>query len=171
MGSPSRRSFLTRLSTLAGLSIAALLSIPGAAYVLDPLLRKNRNASKWRKVATVDVLNETPLSLPVWGQLHDAWTKSDLSRLGTVWLRRTDKGRVHALSAECPHLGCQISFDSKKKLYACPCHESDFDLSGNALSGPAPRPMDELEARIVDGDVEVRFKRFRLQTTEKIELS
>ena len=96
------------------------------------------------------------------GEQVDAWTKADNVRLGMVWLRK--KGdKVLALNAECPHLGCKVGYDAEKKHFACPCHESAFSLDGERLGGPAPRAMDPLESRLVGGQVEVRFVRFRAQ--------
>ena len=47
------------------------------------------------------------------------------------------EGRIRAVSAICPHLGCTVG--TKAEGYHCPCHGSKFDPQGNVLSGPAPR--------------------------------
>jgi hypothetical protein len=43
-------------------------------------------------------------------------------------------------------------------------------MDGEVLGGPAPRGMDELETRVDNGHVEVRFVRFRAQIKERIEI-
>ena len=48
---------------------------------------------------------------------------------------------VYALSAVCTHLGCITRFLSDQGVIACPCHGSRFDLEGNVVEGPAPRPL------------------------------
>jgi len=52
---------------------------------------------------------------------------------------------VYALSAVCTHLGCITRFLSDQGAIACPCHGSRFDLEGNVVEGPAPRPLPWLE--------------------------
>ena len=54
-------------------------------------------------------------------------------------------GGVYALSAVCTHLGCIARFKSDEKVIACPCHGSRFDLEGNVIHGPAPRPLPWLD--------------------------
>ncbi len=46
-----------------------------------------------------------------------------------------------ALSTVCTHLGCITRYQPDEKLIACPCHGSRFDLDGEVLAGPAPRPL------------------------------
>ncbi len=57
-------------------------------------------------------------------------------------------GGVYALSAVCTHLGCITRFLSDEKCIACPCHGSRFDLEGNVIHGPAPRPLPWLEMQV-----------------------
>ena len=54
---------------------------------------------------------------------------------------------VYAMSAVCTHLGCITRFLSDENLIACPCHGSRFDLEGNVVHGPAPRPLPWIEVR------------------------
>jgi nitrite reductase/ring-hydroxylating ferredoxin subunit len=168
--SKSRRSLLTALIGLGSAYIAAVLAKPGLDYVLDPLLRATGKKGRWLKVAKLDALSdEHPLAVPVLGEQVDAWTRAPNVRLGMVWLRR--KGdQVMALNAECPHLGCKVAYDPSSKHFACPCHESAFSPQGERLSGPAPRGMDPLQSRVVDGEVQVRFVRFRAQVKERVEV-
>jgi cytochrome b6-f complex iron-sulfur subunit len=73
---------------------------------------------------------------------------------GTVRFNREQKayiiggsGGVYALTAVCTHLGCITRFRSDENVIACPCHGSRFDLEGNVVHGPAPRPLPWLEVR------------------------
>jgi len=167
----SRRGVLVGLIAVGSLAIGAVLGLPGVSYVLDPLLRRAQGKGGWRKVAPLSRLSkEHPVTVPVLGEQTDAWTRAPERKLGAVWLRVIDDTHVQALSAECPHLGCKVGYEAHHKQFACPCHESAFDQDGAVKSGPAPRAMDTLEARVVDGDVEVRFVRFRAQVKERIEI-
>jgi cytochrome b6-f complex iron-sulfur subunit len=71
---------------------------------------------------------------------------------GTVRFNREQRayvigggGGVFALSAVCTHLGCITRYLSDERAIACPCHGSRFDLEGNVVHGPAPRPLPWLE--------------------------
>ena len=41
-----------------------------------------------------------------------------------------------ALSSTCPHLGCQVRWESQNDRFFCPCHNGVFDPSGVAIGGP-----------------------------------
>jgi Rieske Fe-S protein len=161
---------LTLLTGLGSAAIGVLVAVPAVAYVIDPLLRATGRKGRWVKVASLQSVGEEhPLSVPVLGEQVDAWTRSENVRLGMVWLRR--KGdKVTALNAECPHLGCKVGYDREQKKFACPCHESAFSPEGERLAGPSPRALDPLETRVVDGQVEVRFVRYRAQVAERVEV-
>ena len=55
---------------------------------------------------------------------------------------KDERGRVHALSATCTHLGCQVAFNAAERSWDCPCHGSRFDIDGAVLEGPATRPLE-----------------------------
>lgn len=50
------------------------------------------------------------------------------------------KQHIKVLSSHCTHLGCTINKVENGRLI-CPCHGSEFDLAGNAVKGPAYRPL------------------------------
>ncbi len=50
------------------------------------------------------------------------------------------KQHVKVFSSHCTHLGCIINKVENGKLI-CPCHGSEFDLNGNAVKGPAYKPL------------------------------
>ena len=85
--------------------------------------------------------------------------------LGAIWVIREGE-KIRAMSASCPHLGCGIELNDDKKSFNCPCHASRFALSGAPETGPSPRPMDPLATRVVDGWLEVDFRRYRDGTAE-----
>jgi menaquinol-cytochrome c reductase iron-sulfur subunit len=149
---------------------AALVGIPGLAFVVDPLLRGGGGTDRWFRLGPAEGIGKEPSPAPVVGDQVDAWTRAEDQVLGTVWLRRKEDGELMALTAECPHLGCKIGLTDDGDMFTCPCHESGFGLDGEVLYGPSPRAMDPLEIRVVDGVVEVRFKRFKTQTEERIEV-
>ena len=50
-------------------------------------------------------------------------------------------GDFIALSAVCTHLGCIAKWHPDKYKIICPCHVGIFDVNGNVLSGPPPKPL------------------------------
>lgn len=156
---------------LGGVAIGALLAVPGVAYVIDPLVRRRPRSDQWREIGDAELLrDDRPVSLPIIGERVDAWTRAPEQRLGTVWLRRHEDGTLTAFTAECPHLGCRIGYDDESEKFSCPCHDSSFGLDGSVLDGPSPRDMDRLEARVRDGKIEVRFRKFRTAVPEQKEI-
>lgn len=49
---------------------------------------------------------------------------------------RDDDGRVHSMSAVCPHKGCLVRWNSFEKSWDCPCHGSRYSPNGQVLNGP-----------------------------------
>jgi len=92
--------------------------------------------------------------------VRDAYTLRRNQVLGSVWVKRDGK-TVSALSAVCPHLGCAISLAAGGKQFGCPCHSARFELDGTSVKGPSPRAMDPLDTRVVDGWLEVDYRRYR----------
>jgi cytochrome b6-f complex iron-sulfur subunit len=41
-----------------------------------------------------------------------------------------------ALSSTCPHLGCQVHWETTNNRFFCPCHNGTFDPAGKATGGP-----------------------------------
>ena len=41
-----------------------------------------------------------------------------------------------ALSSVCPHLGCQVHWESQNDRFFCPCHNGAFDANGEPTAGP-----------------------------------
>ncbi len=62
-------------------------------------------------------------------------------------------GGFLALSQQCTHNKCNVDFLPERGVIFCPCHSSQFDLNGNVLAGPAPRPLDRFATTIRDGQV------------------
>ncbi|MBC8560612.1 FAD-dependent oxidoreductase [Fumia xinanensis] len=50
---------------------------------------------------------------------------------------KNDKGEVFLVSAKCPHLGCELSWNADELTWDCPCHGSRFDYHGNLIGNPA----------------------------------
>jgi len=71
-----------------------------------------------------------------------------------VLIVRTAAG-IAALGLKCTHLSCNVEWNPSKKVVECPCHLGVFDLEGNVLAGPPPRPLPKYEVEVVDDRVYV----------------
>lgn len=93
--------------------------------------------------------------------VRDAWTASRNVVLGAAWVRRTAPDKLIALSAVCPHLGCAVGWDTGAGNFLCPCHDSRFSPTGEKLTGPSERGLDELPLEVKDGRVLLTWMRFK----------
>jgi glycine/D-amino acid oxidase-like deaminating enzyme/nitrite reductase/ring-hydroxylating ferredoxin subunit len=57
--------------------------------------------------------------------------------LSKVAVYRDEAGKVHEMSAVCPHLGCIVHWNGAEKTWDCPCHGSRFDKLGKVTNGPS----------------------------------
>ncbi|RPI57630.1 MAG: plastoquinol--plastocyanin reductase [Acidobacteria bacterium] len=59
-------------------------------------------------------------------------------------LVRTQDGELRAFNAVCTHLDCTVQYKADTSQIWCACHNGLYDLSGNVVSGPPPRPLERL---------------------------
>lgn len=129
-GAPAeaRRSFLARLSTwLLGAGLAAgygACSAFGVRYLFPARARIRR----WQFLARAS-------EIPVGGSLAYRAPTGERVALARHGERGTAEDFV-ALSSTCPHLGCQVHWQSGAGRFFCPCHNGAFDPEGRAIAGP-----------------------------------
>jgi Rieske Fe-S protein len=56
---------------------------------------------------------------------------------GKIAVCRDKQGVVHACSAVCTHLGCDVAWNGSEQTWDCPCHGSRFSADGTVINGPA----------------------------------
>lgn len=185
-----RRTFIKIFSAFGQSLIALTASVPVIRLLLDPLSRSSRSKT-FIRVADVSTLKEgVPTRVMVNADRRDAYVHYPSGPIGSVWLIKEKASgggddsvpRVRAWQTICPHLGCGIDFSTQRQTFTCPCHTSDFELTGQRTLGPSPRAMDELECRVTDPDpdpsldsgythstrwVEVAYQTFKTGQSEK----
>ena len=167
---PDRRGAIRLLVGAGGLAWAGALAVPAARFLI-PAAGNGGGRARWIRVARLaDLPPGEPRRLAVTGSVRDAFSVSADERLGSVWVAREGE-RVRAFSAACPHLGCTVDARPGAPGFTCPCHASRFGAGGEVLAGPSPRGLDPLATRVVDGFVEVDFRRFRAGGAERVEAS
>jgi cytochrome b6-f complex iron-sulfur subunit len=89
---------------------------------------------------------------------------------GQFYLARLEDGGFLAISRTCTHLGCTVPWVEKEKRFACPCHGSTFDITGNVVHAPAPRALDlfpvTIENNVVSVNTGQRIKRSEFRTSQ-----
>ena len=169
---PARRGFLVKLMAMLTGGLATLVPLGAGAFVfLDPLRKKaGGDGGRLVRITVLDAVpaDGVPRQFPVTADRTDAWTHYAASSLGAVYLRRTGDREVTALSATCPHAGCNVDFrvgvvPQPPGEFACPCHRSTFEPDGKRIDPehcPSPRDLDPLavELREQGGTVEVWIK-------------
>ena len=73
---------------------------------------------------------------------------------------RREADRYNAVSRTCTHSGvCLVDWEPKRQQFVCPCHRGVYDVYGNVMSGPPPRPLQSREVEVRDGRVYVKRER------------
>jgi Rieske Fe-S protein len=55
-----------------------------------------------------------------------------------------DAGGIYAVSSTCTHKGCTVHLEGNTG-FGCPCHDSEYDLQGAVIEGPATLPLKHFE--------------------------
>ncbi|MBI5166619.1 MAG: ubiquinol-cytochrome c reductase iron-sulfur subunit [candidate division NC10 bacterium] len=132
---PARRSLL---NWLLGSSVFAFI-----AATLYPVLRflyptsaGQAFAKEWVEVAS---MAEIPVKV---GAKKVAYANKP------VWIIQPFAGDWRAYSAICTHLGCIVNWFPDRQQLISPCHNGIFDINGNVVSGPPPRPLPKYKIEV-----------------------
>ena len=122
-----RRSFLDFVLGLGFVSTALSFLYPIVRYVIPPVAAEPAVDS----VVAGKVAQFKPNS----GAVLKFGSKPAI-------LVRTPDGQFRAFSAVCTHLECTVQYKADTAQIWCACHNGLYDLAGNVVSGPPPRPLD-----------------------------
>ena len=155
-----RRSFLGLLLTSIGGAIGVALAIPLVRFATFPL-RTSAGKVSWSDVGKIEEFQSpnAPVAHTVDIQTLEGWRSSVVQN--NVYVVPNGSGSLKVLSSVCPHLGCAVRWVAKQDRFICPCHGGTFTRSGERVSGPPLRAMDELESKVENGMLRVRFQYFR----------
>jgi glycine/D-amino acid oxidase-like deaminating enzyme/nitrite reductase/ring-hydroxylating ferredoxin subunit len=64
---------------------------------------------------------------------------------------RDADGKVHLISAICPHLGCNLKWNKDERTFDCPCHGSRFDTKGKIISNPSTKNAEQIRINFENG--------------------
>jgi Rieske Fe-S protein len=179
-----RRGFLAQAATLVIGGIASLFPLTlGLFAFFDPLRKRRGGAPQTRGNAASAADNEgyfavtradalpadgAPQFFQIIADRRDAWTFLPNQPIGAVYLRRNGDDII-AFNVQCPHAGCSVDYDPVGREFNCPCHKSAFTLEGQRSgASPSARDLDQLDVRVDDGQVLVKYENFRTGTAQKI---
>ncbi len=137
----SRRGFLEVILGGGVLATIAAVVYPVTKYIMPPPVAEANLSQLKLKYGRADIEGE-PKKAKYFKYGRE---------LGIIFL--TDKGKLNALSATCTHLDCTVQHRPDLGLIWCSCHNGKYDMDGNNVSGPPPRPLARFRVEEVDGTI------------------
>ena len=125
----NRRRFLDRILGTGFVSTMVAMAYPVWRYLIPPVSCEPATQS----VVAAQASQVTPNS----GLLFKFGSKPGL-------LIRTPEGELQAFNAVCTHLECTVQYKADTSQIWCACHNGLYDLQGQNVSGPPPRPLERL---------------------------
>lgn len=150
-----------------GLSMLGFLVSGAAAYlggqlVFGEKIGVDHTAGQQLPDAFTPVMAEGELT-------ENRLTRVEVKDVPVLLVRRN--GQIFALAETCSHLGGPLADgELLGDSVRCPWHGSRFSLEdGTVIDGPATHPQPCLEARVRDGQIEVRLRHEKLSAWDEIE--
>ncbi|GAC1428464.1 MAG: hypothetical protein NVSMB65_01720 [Chloroflexota bacterium] len=132
-------------SALVGLSIAATPRRVVALATRRGMLRKVTTVRK--------------LSLGVNGPFPFTVDTTAALNTNQIFLVKAASGKVTALEATCRHKGCAVGWQAGGHKFHCPCHGSEYAISGAVTHGPAQANLFQHAVTVKAGQVWVMTTR------------
>ncbi len=135
-----RRRFLDYSFTAALAALAGAVLYPVINYLIPP---------KTKEITTNSVVAAKVGDLaPNSGRIFAFGGKPAI-------LLSTPEGELRAFTAVCTHLACTVQYRPDFGHIWCACHDGHYDLHGQVLTGPPPRPLAEFKVTVKDDNVVV----------------
>lgn len=152
----SRRRFLSGLIAAVAGIVGFVVAIPAVAYVISPGLKRAANNDWINLGPESSIVPGVPTPFKWSRMVEDGWVKSLQS--GTAYAVQLEGQELKVFSDVCTHLGCRVTWYQDPQQFICPCHDGFFNIEGQVVSGPPPRPMDPLTYRIENGQVQIQLE-------------
>ena len=123
----TRRSFLDYLLGTSAFATLAAILYPIIRFMAPPQIVEAMQSS-----VVAAKISELP---PNSGKIFKFGSKPGL-------IVRTASGELKAFSAVCTHLDCIVQYRSDTKQIWCACHNGQYNLNGENIGGPPPRPLE-----------------------------
>lgn len=151
----ARRSFLGRMSALAGAGLVAQVVLPLWRYLFPGMSREPEKIE-----FTDEMLAELNATRPgdcfrfQWGAVPGL-------------ALRAQGGDLRVFKGVCTHADCNVAWRSGTSDFFCACHEGRYDEFGKNIEGPPPRPLARLFVTL-EGDVETEITELTVWRNESV---
>lgn len=136
----TRRSLTDYLLTTGLAALAGAVLYPVTRFLIPP---------KVKEVAAGSIVAAKV------GELQPNAGKVFLFGAKPAILIHTPQGTYKAFTAVCTHLACTVQFRPDFGHIWCACHDGHYDLNGQVLAGPPPRPLAEFGVTVKGNDIVV----------------
>lgn len=143
----SRRTFIRQASVLGA-----------CACCLGALSMMESCSTSASVAGTEKSIVETPGQVSI---LKSAFAGQSYLKVNTskfkdpIFINTNPDGTYTAVLMNCTHKGCGLSASQGK--FVCPCHGSEFDLSGHVLTGPAKTDLQSFQVSADDLHIIVKY--------------
>ncbi len=145
-----RRQLLKYAVGGIGALLTAAVAGPVIRYFIAPGLAQEQ--AKWVPIA---LASEIPVGAPTLvryeERAQDSWVVNAETK--TAWVLTRDGRNFITYDPHCTHLGCAYYWNQEGKHaghFFCPCHDGVYDIDGNVVSGPPPRPLNQYQVKVED---------------------
>lgn len=146
----NRRKFLAWIVQLFSALIAALLALPVIRFLSASAGEED---SEWYPIADAASITEEISNISFTRNVRDGWLSRDVQEF--VWVRKKPDGSFVVYEPHCTHLGCAYAWNPQKREFDCPCHGGKFNINGDKIAGPPPRPLDRYMTRVEGGVLKI----------------
>ena len=155
MSDVSRRDFIKQASVLGACACCF-----GAISVIESCATGGHISGNVDKSTLGEkAIVETPTQITV---LKTAFAGQSYLKLNTgkfkdpVFLNTNEDGTYSAVLLTCTHKSCSLGASQGK--FVCPCHGSEFDLTGHLLKGPAKTDLQTFSVTSDENHVIVHYQ-------------
>ena len=154
----SRNNFVKVVIGFLGSIMGAIIGIPSIFYLISPALKKQAAEATIPLGSIENFPIGTPSLFTFTRTNVNGWERTVNSYGIYVYRKSGLEDDIKVYSNVCTHLSCRVTWDEEIQNYVCPCHAGYFDINGEVISGPPPRPLDEYETHVEDGNLTIIFK-------------